>query len=80
MHEYKLYIISEIINANNVVVLYLYMNKLCHHFYTGSLLHIKCVSCQEVNLIPTGKRHGRNICDVNSKLSAGNLYFKNKQL
>ena len=41
------------INANNAVVLYMYMNKLFYNVYTVSLHHIKCVSCQKVNLIPT---------------------------
>ena len=68
------------INANNAVVLYMYMNKLFYNVYTVILHHIKCVSCQKVNLIPTWKEHGPNIWDVNSKLGECNLYFQNKQL
>ncbi|XP_048743376.1 uncharacterized protein LOC125656832 isoform X3 [Ostrea edulis] len=40
----------------------------------GSLLHIKCENCKKVSLVPTGKRHGPNAWDVNSKLGAAMLF------
>lgn len=39
----------------------------------GSQLHIMCTKCKAVNYIPTGKVHGKNIWDINSKLGAGTV-------
>ena len=41
---------------------------------SGSILHVNCEMCEEINYIPTGKRHGTNIWDVNTKLGAGNSH------
>lgn len=41
------------------------------YFLIGSLLKISCSQCQETNNIPTGKRHGTNVWDINTKLGAG---------
>lgn len=40
----------------------------------GSLLKISCSQCQETNNIPTGKRHGTNVWDINTKLGAAALF------
>lgn len=40
----------------------------------GSQLHIMCTKCKAVNYIPTGKVHGKNIWDINSKLGAALLF------
>lgn len=34
----------------------------------GSLLHIDCIKCHKVTLVPTGTRHGHNVWDINCKL------------
>ncbi|XP_062617449.1 uncharacterized protein LOC134279113 [Saccostrea cucullata] len=39
----------------------------------GSLLHLRC-SCKKINYVPTGKRHSKNIWDVNSKLGAAMIF------
>ncbi|XP_062597083.1 uncharacterized protein LOC134258539 [Saccostrea cucullata] len=36
----------------------------------GSMLHIKCLACQKLNKIPTGKRRQNGVWDINSKLGA----------
>lgn len=50
------------------------------YFLEGSLLKISCSQCKETNNIPTGKRHGTNVWDINTKLGAGMKIklFKNK--
>lgn len=40
----------------------------------GSQLHIMCTKCEAVNYIPTGKVHGLNIWDINTKLGAALLF------
>lgn len=40
-------------------------------FISGSLLKIQCNVCPEIINIPTGKRHGQNAWDINTKLGAG---------
>lgn len=40
----------------------------------GSLLKISCSQCQETNNIPTGKRHGTNVWDINTQLGAAALF------
>lgn len=40
-------------------------------FIIGSLLKIHCNNCNEINNVPTGKRHGQNTWDINTKLGAG---------
>jgi hypothetical protein len=37
----------------------------------GNILKIMCSECGEINNIPTGKRHRRNVWDVNTKFGAG---------
>nr|XP_022341895.1 uncharacterized protein LOC111135807 isoform X1 [Crassostrea virginica] len=40
----------------------------------GSLLKIQCNVCHEMINIPTGKRHGQNAWDINTKLGAALLF------
>lgn len=40
----------------------------------GSLLKIHCNNCNEINNVPTGKRHGQNTWDINTKLGAAVVF------
>ncbi|XP_062570471.1 uncharacterized protein LOC134232508 [Saccostrea cucullata] len=54
------------------------------HYGLGSILYIKCTICSFISNIPTGKRHEKNIWDVNTKLGAGitssGIGFSNLQM
>ncbi|XP_061193563.1 uncharacterized protein LOC133201777 [Saccostrea echinata] len=41
------------------------------HYGLGSILYIKCTICSYISNIPIGKRHEKNIWDMNTKLGAG---------